>query len=504
MTVNQPQKRVDPARQAGALVLGTALATVASALSPLLIVRLLGKADVAELLSVTLAYETAAMLLGAGLPYTLLYQASNREPPERAAVARHMVRVAAALGAAGAVLVGLVALVVYPDPFGLAPPELVRTQLRLMSWLAPSLVAELPARLLPNLLVVEGQARRAAGFQVVRTLALTLSTLVPLALGSSVDIVILWYAIARWGFGLFTLGELRRLYRDVARVPPPLGVKQVFRFAVPIGATDALGALNAQLDRWLILLVLPGALLADYQAGAFQVPVIGSIAGSVAQAYTPELVKRFQAGDPYGALALWQQGIKKTALVVVPVTMALVVGARELMALLFTREYVNAASIFQWYSVLSFLRVGGFGAVIVAAGRPDLVVRAAGLGLLYNLLFSVPLVLTLGFQGPALGTALAFVLHVATYVYYIARSAGVPVLRVFPLVQYARIFALASVAGALGFAVKSLLSARPTLALGVEIVTVLAVFALLGTLTRTIQRSDWSYARDWLRLKVLR
>src|SRR6185369_3662784 len=56
-------RSVDPARQAGVLVIGTTLATVAAALTPLLVVRLIGKGDVARLLSVTLVYETLAMLL---------------------------------------------------------------------------------------------------------------------------------------------------------------------------------------------------------------------------------------------------------------------------------------------------------------------------------------------------------------------------------------------------------------------------------------------------------
>lgn len=87
---NEPGARVDPAKQAGLLVLGTKLATLASALTPLLIVRLLGKVDVSRLLSVTLVYETLAGLLCTGFPYTLVYHASNRDWPTRAAVARRI------------------------------------------------------------------------------------------------------------------------------------------------------------------------------------------------------------------------------------------------------------------------------------------------------------------------------------------------------------------------------------------------------------------------------
>jgi hypothetical protein len=83
----------------------------------------------------------------------------------------------------------------------------------------------------------------------------------------------------------------------------------------------------------------------------------------------------------------------------------------------------------------------------------------------------------------------------------IGRAAGVPTRHVFPLGNYLRVFALASVAGALGYGVKRLLPVHAALLLSAEIVTVLGTFMLLGTLTKTIARSDWAFVRDWLKLK---
>lgn len=499
MSVND-NKKPEPARQAGALVFGTTLATISSALTPLLIVRLIGKGDVARLLSITLVYETLAMLLSAGLPYTMLYQLSNREPPARAAVARHIARSASVLGLGGAGLVALVAAVVASLPSEVTT-ETFRTQLRLTLILAPSLAADLPFRLLPNLLIAEGRARHAAGLQVVRTIGLTLATLVPLALQARIETVILVYAAVRWAFALVLLWEFRHVYGKVERVANPLGTRALFEFALPLGATEAIGQINAQLDRWLVLLVLPGTRFADYQAGAWQVPIVGTIAYSVGAAYTPELVRLFQAREPYAALDIWQRGIHKVTLIVVPITMALVVGADELVPLMFTKAYASAAAIFRWYSVLTFLRVAAFGTVIVAAGRPGLVVRAAALGLFYNVLFGVPLVLTLGFIGPAVGAALAFLLHVVTYIYFIARAAEVPMARVFPIRNYARIFALSSLAGAAGWGVHHALHVPAPLLLGAEVATVLGLFVLLGNATKTIAPSDWAFLKDWLKLK---
>jgi O-antigen/teichoic acid export membrane protein len=504
--VPEPKRKskVDPARQAGVLVLGTTLATLSSAIAPLLVVRLIGKADVGQLLSVTLVYETVAMLLSTGFPYTLLYQTSNREKPERAAIARRIAGIACGMGAVGAALVVLVALVLRAQPFGYVPSPVFDSQLWMLIILAPSLVADLPFRLMPNLLVAEGLARRQAGLQVLRTIALTLATLVPLAAKASVPTVILCYAAVRWAFGGWVVLELRRLYGLVPRVPVPLSTGAFWRFAIPIGMTEAIAILNQQLDRWLVLLALPATRFAEYQVGAWQVPVIGTIAYSVGAAYTPELVRHFQGKDPYGALAVWQKNIHKVSLIVLPVTMALVVGAEELVTLLFTKDYVEAATVFRVYSVLTFLRVASYGSVIVAAGRPTLAVRAAGLALLYNAMFGIPLVLTLGFVGPAVAAACAFVLQVATYVFFISRAAEVPASKVFPLAGYLRVFALALVGGFAGYLVKRSLEGHVLVSFVAQTFTVLGVFVVLGLVTKTITRADLTYARDWLKLKIVR
>jgi len=403
------------------------------------------------------------------------------------------------LGAGGAVAVALVVGVYALGPFGLTASPTLQKQLHLLLLFAPSLIADLPFRLLANLLIAERKARHSAVIQVARTIMIALSTLVPLASEADVDLVIHTSAVVRWAFGLVVLWELRALYGAAARVPSPLSVRGLFAVAVPIGATEVISQLNAQLDRWLVLLVLPTTRLADYQAGAWQVPVIGTIAYSVGAAFTPNLVERFRAQDPAGALAIWRKNADKVALIVVPTTMALVVAADELMTVLFTSAYADAANIFRFYSPLTFLRIATFGPLIVTAGRPRLSLVAAAFGLLYNVVLSVPLVYSVGFLGPAMGTGFAFLLHVATYVFFISRATGLPYTTIFPMRTYLRIFGVASAAGALGWLVKLEVPLPIVARLVAEIVVVLVAFVLIGLATRTLKREDLAYLRTWMR-----
>src|SRR5882724_5592095 len=94
--------------QASVLVLGKILATLSEAVVPLVIVRLLGKADVGILSGLLLVYSTVALVLTAGFPETLTFYLPTRPPAERQAIARTVAQSLLLLGViGGAVLLGL-------------------------------------------------------------------------------------------------------------------------------------------------------------------------------------------------------------------------------------------------------------------------------------------------------------------------------------------------------------------------------------------------------------
>lgn len=500
----EPPRRASPSAQAGALVFGTTLATLSSALLPLLLVRLLGKGDIAELMALVLVYETVALVTTLGFPQTLMYHLPSLDKLERKAVAKRVGFIMVGLGALSAAITTAIGIWGENLPGVLASEAGSRISLRPLIVLAPSLLMELPSRVVPNLLVAEHRAREASALGVVRTIITTAATLIPVALGQNIWVVAAWYSACRFLLGLSLPWAIRLAYGDEPAPPASVGAKQLFRFALPLGATDIVSLLNQQFDRWLILLSFPAAAFADYQAGAWQVPVISTIAYSVGAAYMPSMVEDFKRGAPRDAINTWRGTILKVSLIVVPVTMGFVVGARELMGIMFTKAYVGAAPVFQLYSALTLGRVAAFGSVIVAAGRPRYVLQAALLSFVANVVLAIPLTRMIGFIGPALATVLAFIPTVAFYVWAIGRAAGLPTREVFPLLGYLRILGLAGLAGLVAWLVKRQLPESAPLALLTAVVVTLGAFALLATLTGTVARSDWRYLRDWMKLKFAR
>ncbi len=488
-------------RDASILVVGNVLATIADIITPILILRLTGKDEVASLSGLLLVYNTMALLLLAGFHQTVTFFLPGRPIEERAAIARKVVRLLMGLGIVGAgvlVLIGSfgTSLIEAFSSFEEAPTDLSPLMFLLLFPLG-----DLPARILPNLAVVERRPQTAAAYGVFRSLSVSISTILPIALGFSPDVVAMSMSAVAIGQLLFVTAVLRRCYRDCERIPSPVSTRELVKFGLPLGATDMVSSLNNRFDQLLIVGSFPADTYAVYRAGAYQIPVVTRLPYLVATALAPSLVEAFREGRARDAIEAWKQSIGKVSLLVVPFTLVFFVGAEAFILLIGGPGYIDAVPVFRWYTLLSIVRVAAFGTVIVAAGRPKYVLHAALFSFAFNVLLSVPLLMIVGFVGPAMGTALAFFPMAVFYCSRIAKASGIPLRDIFPLGAYLRVLAVASVGAAAGWAFVRGTDFGPWIELFGVAGIVLGSFALLGSVTGTISREDWAFATAKLRRK---
>jgi O-antigen/teichoic acid export membrane protein len=494
-------------RDAGVLVMGRVLATASDALLPLVLVRLLGKADVGVLGSVLLLYQTVAIVLATDLPTALMYYLPGRPAVERRAIAWQM---AYGLFGFGVVTGGLLLITgllpswapaLHARLFDNQGSALLRSGVNYLSLLALFPLGDLPARMLPNLLVIEGRSDAAARFAVIKSVGNALFVLVPAGLGLGIRSVIMAYSVFGLMQGAILVYFLRVLYVGAQRRATPITFLTAFRFALPLGVTDIVAQFNSRLDRYLISASYSVAVFAEYQVGAFQIPIVGTIAYSVGTAYMPHFTQLLQAGKAREAIDAWRVSIPKVALIVVPCSLVFVVGAEEVVSLLFTPAYLRAAGVFRWYALLTMLRAAAFGSVIIAAGKPQLLLRAAILALLANAVLSSTGLWLFGFEGPAMGTALALLPNIACYCYYIAKATGLPVASIYPVAAHGKILLLGVVAALPALLIKIYLHLPMVWSLSITTLLILGGFLGLGLASGQITRDDVRYVRRWLRVE---
>jgi O-antigen/teichoic acid export membrane protein len=491
--------------QAATLSAGRAATELVPLIVPVIIVRLIGQADVGLLLGVLEVYYLARLVMTMGFPNVVMYYMSARPIEERRFVAMKVTAVVAILG----VVLGVFLL--FAGFFGheaiqslrevtagpTEPGEGGTVNFQLLAGLALYPLFDLPARIFPNLLIVEGRARGAAILSVVKAVVKALAVLVPIALGVS-----LWWVVASitaTGLAIAVVQAVYMgvLYRGVRAKRVDLPLRQLFGFAFPLGLTDLVARLGNRLDKLIVFVLFAEATFAEFAVGA-QLPLIGVIPGAIAVVYTPHFVGLFKNGDPGSLIRVWRQNIVKMSLVVVPIAMIFVVAAEEAAVVLFTAEYAETAIVLRLYAIYHLFRVATFGNVLVAAGKPGYVLQASLVFLAGNVIISIPAALYFGFWGPALGTVVAWVISTVFYCSRIDKATGIPIRRLFPMVEYLKTLAVAIVAGGLAMFIKLGVDLSDAWSLGIQAAIVLSMFCLLGSLTGRISQEDWAFVRGWI------
>lgn len=502
------------ARDAGILVWGTVAGKLSEAVAPLVIARLLGKAEYGAFGALMLVYATTTVVVGAGVPKALLYFFAERSWGERKTLLRRFIALMCGLAVLEAALLfslgafGGEALVSTGAWIAKAPTDSVRTfdasSVSPLAWLGVYALFDMAPRLWPNLAIAVGRPRAAATSGFLRSIATLCGTAVPAALGWGLEGIVAGLIVVAGAYLAGFLGFTHALFRNVTATPSSLDVRSIARYALPLGATEAVSILNAQLDQWLVLMLLPIERLAEYRNGAWQIPVLTTIAYSVGAVQLPRLAGLFARGATTEAMEVWRAAARKAARVVVPLAMVFVVGATDTMVLAFGEEYAASGPIFGCYALLTMARTTAFGSFLLAAGRPADVLKAATWTLLSNLAISLPLALWLGFIGPALGTLLAFVPTVWVYCRYMARAANLPIRHTFPLGDYLAVVAAAMPGVVLAYGLTRYLELPPLAALGLDALLIVPTFIAFARAFGLLQARDLDFVREWLSLRVLR
>jgi O-antigen/teichoic acid export membrane protein len=463
-------------------------------LVPIVVARLVSKTDFGILGEVLLIYSTAAVVLTVNLPAVLSFYLPKRPDEERYAITRRALTVM--FGIAAVCSVAMIATGLFAGAKG----EGVLGHLWAVA-LYP--LGDIPSRLLPNLLIIENRAKAAGVAGAVRAVTLLLAVLVPLGLGYDIRAAFFALSVVGLILGIGTWWVVHHIYRGTAATTSPISTRKMISFALPLGAQEIVANLNTHVDKYLILFFFSEAVYAEYQAGSWQVPLIPSLAYAIGVAYAPLFAVLYKEGKKVAAIETWRRQALGSMLIVVPLAAIFVVSAEEIIALLFPAGYAPAADVLRIYSILSLGRITAFGTIIVAAGRPNLVLRASLVSFFANVAISTPLVMTVGFLGPALGTLLAFIPQVAIYMYFMSICSDVSMRRTFPMKGYLQTLAICAPGCAAAVAIKLNCDWGVGALLAAEATTVVLSFAVVGTLTRRILGDDWRFVADWLTLRSL-
>lgn len=403
-----------------ALSLGSVLSMLAGIVLGMVAARHLDKHDYATLRQTFLVYEFAAPLLILGLPNALYFFLPRTDTDRR-----------------GVLVDNLALLAVLALPFALFlllgghhwlagrfdNPDLVHT----LPWLALYPLMMTPVAGMAAAMVVAGQVRTLAVYNVLSSLALALAGIAAILATRSHEAPVL----ARIGVAALALPVglwlMFRAHPGTWRLPRRTSMDATLRYAAPLGVATLLGTLTMQLHAVVVAALCSPEQFAIYINGAAEIPIIGIVAGSITTVVFADMAAACARGDKAEALRLFRVAAHRSACILLPTMFFFAVAAETFIVFMFSEAYRDSTLPFQIYLAVLPARIVVWGAAMMALGMSREILVRSFIDLVVNGVFCYLFVAAFGYVGAAMG--LAATLYFWTVPFNLAKIAsgfGVP------------------------------------------------------------------------------
>jgi O-antigen/teichoic acid export membrane protein len=378
-----------------------------------------------------------------------------------------------------------------------------------LPWIALVLAIELPTQAAVNQLIATRHVGLASGLVVGLALLMALAMLVPGLVGWSVTIVPIAMVVAASFRLLVHFGIMRRFFpldpgHARAEWLDRGRLREILYFALPAGVGMLAGRLNPQIDKYAARVFFDLESFNNYNAAAHEIPLITQIPYAIAAVMQTRYVRLYHDGDQQALRELWNHNVRKTAVIVVPMAMAIIALGRDFVVLFFGPEFADAALPFQIFTAVILHRVAGYGQMLQSINRTRVIMISAVMLVVGNALLTVPMTILFGFPGPALASVVALIPPMLFTLSQIGKAFGRGLVDALPWRFYGSVLALSAVLGVgVWFGLQQLsLGVGGRLSLG--LVAYAAAFVGSGRMLGLISGDDLRYVWSWLTLRIFK
>jgi O-antigen/teichoic acid export membrane protein len=191
--------------------------------------------------------------------------------------------------------------------------------------------------------------------------------------------VIVWggtYMSAIYGWiagSLFTLVlalYMRSIpFKGVAPIPSDLKVKQILGYSLPIVIASIWGIVFRAADQFYISRYFGPAVYAEYSNGFIEIPFVGMITSAASTVLMPVFSSLTNQNDNEKIAQLFRSTLIKSATLIYPITVFFMFTGKELMTLLYSKNYVASGLYFQINILLNFFNIIIFGPLLLSLGK---------------------------------------------------------------------------------------------------------------------------------------
>jgi len=226
-----------------------------------------------------------------------------------------------------------------------------------------------------------------------------------------------------------------------------------FRHCAPFGLSNALYSLRAQSDQWVAASLFALSSFAAFSIAALVGQVVHILRHSVLEAFMPTMSRMEAAGDVRGMMAMNSRANVMVGTLLYPLLALAFVFAEDLVTVVYTSAYVEAAPVMRVYIVGMLAMVVEVGSIVLLLRQGPFALRITALALAVSIPLSWSAAQYAGLAGAAAGSVAAIYLDRALLLRRVSRHTGIALRELQDWRALARTAALAAGCGLLAWIV---------------------------------------------------
>lgn len=266
--------------------------------------------------------------------------------------------------------------------------------------------------------------------------------------------VLIWLLIA---FVLVKLAVLVSYIKRFHGLRRPVFDRSLFasqvKMAAPMGMSTALFGMRWQADQWIAAQLFTLVQFAAFSISGILGAVVGIFRGSVNAAFLPSMSRLQAAGDVRGMLELNSRANVMVGMLLFPMLACGFVFAEELITVVYTDVYIEAAPVMRLYVFAFAVMVVELGSVVLLLDQGRYALGVNVVTLCFSIALSLAAALHYGLWGAAVGGTLAIYLDRFLMLRRIARHTGIPLRNLQDWGGLALALGFATLAGAVAYAI---------------------------------------------------
>jgi len=176
------------------------------------------------------------------------------------------------------------------------------------------------------------------------------------------------------------------------------------KYVLAMGSVALVQVFNGYIDQIMVSFMLTVEDYSNLRIGAFQIPFIGIITGSLLTVMIPIISKYYKNKEYENITDMWKLSMEKASILLVPIVIFCLIFAHEIIVSFFGDKYESAVIIFQAYMVQWLRAVVIFGGVMGAIGLQNELFKNTILITILNVILNYFLILKFGVIGAAIAT----------------------------------------------------------------------------------------------------